>query len=268
MIPWKLFCALLELDYLSNSYFLKIGGALKERRDGRAGKRSSKRLKMDNNKLSTKNPQLDSPEKIQTFWIKATCDSRFCVLDAFAKKTNSLEFTDGLPRHGPSDWDKVTKHERSVFRFLIFIWNRTHALPWRQEWTPRNTAKLSASEMQGGTRNFFGQSFRTKNVLSKTCQWTLQNAVMDSPFCSWTVRSAEKRIFGENFSSPTDDFGGSKMRGYCLGQVFVVPILALVVCVSTVEWRFLLWAVNNHLNKKPSRTAIRLCARCTLEEGC
>ena len=122
--------------------------------------------------------------------------------------------------------------------------------------------------MQGGTRNFFGQSFRTKNVLSKTCQWTLQNAVMDSPFCSWTVRSAEKCIFGENLSSPTDDFGGSKMRGYCLGQVFVVPIFALGVCVSTVEWRFLLWAVNNHLNKKPSRTAIRLCARCALEEGC
>ena len=59
------------------------------------------------------------------------------------------------------------------------------------------------------------------------------------------------------------------MRGYCLGQVFVgVPIFAREVCVSTVEWRFLLWVVNNHLNKKPSRTAIRLCARCTLEEGC
>ena len=54
----------------------------------------------------------------------------------------------------------------------------------------------------------------------------------------------------------------------CLGQVFVgVPIFALGVCVSTVEWRFLLWAVNNNLNKKPSRTAIRLCARCALEEG-
>ena len=93
------------------------GGALKERRNGRAGKRSSKHLKMDNNKLSTKNPQLDSPEKIHIFWIKATCDSRFCVLDASEQKTNSSELTDGLPRHGPSDWDKVTKHERSVFRF-------------------------------------------------------------------------------------------------------------------------------------------------------
>ena len=62
---------------------------------------------------------------------------------------------------------------------------------------------------------------------------------MDSPFCSWTVGSAEKRIFGEKFSSPTDDFGGSKMRGYRLGQVFVgVPIFALGVCVSTVSGGF------------------------------
>ena len=43
---------------------------------------------------------------------------------------------------------------------------------------------------------------------------------MDSPFCSWTVRSAEKSHFGENFCSPTDDFGGSKMRGYYLGRIF------------------------------------------------
>ena len=93
-----------------------FGGALKERRNGRAGKRSSKHLEMDNNKLSTKNPQLDSPGKIHTFWIKATCDSRFCVLDASEQKTNSLELTDGLPRRGPSDWDKVAKDERSVFR--------------------------------------------------------------------------------------------------------------------------------------------------------
>ena len=164
---------------------------------------------------------------------------------------------------------KLPRTKDLCFSFLIFIWSRLYALPWRQESIARNTAKRSASEMQGGTRNFLGQSFRTRNVLSKTCQWTLQNAVMDSPFCSWTVRSAEKRIFGENFGSPTDDFGGSKMRGYCLGQVFVSdPISALGVCVSTVEWRSLLCAVNNHLNNKPSRTAIRLCARCTLEEGC
>ena len=59
------------------------------------------------------------------------------------------------------------------------------------------------------------------------------------------------------------------MRGYCLGQIFVgVPIFALGVCLSAFDWRFLLWVVNNQLNKKLSRTAIRLCARCTLEEGC
>ena len=45
------------------------GGALKERRNGRAGKRSSKNLKMDNNELST-NPQLDSPGKIHTYWSR------------------------------------------------------------------------------------------------------------------------------------------------------------------------------------------------------
>ena len=78
----------------------------------------------------------------------------------------------------------------------------------------------------------------------------------------------KNRIVGENFSSPTDDFGGSKRRDYRLGRIFVgVPVFFLGVCVSTFDWRFLLWAVNNHLNKKPSRTAIRLCARCTLRKA-
>ena len=59
------------------------------------------------------------------------------------------------------------------------------------------------------------------------------------------------------------------MRGYCLGRIFVgVPSFALGICLSTFDWRFLLWTVNNQLNKTPNRTAIRLCARCTLEEGC
>ena len=103
-------CLAGDVPYLDVTFF--CGGALKEQRNGRAGKRSSKHQKMDKNKLSAKNPHLDSPEKIHTFWIKA----RFCVLDASEQKTNSLELTDGLPRHGPSDWDKVTKYERSVFR--------------------------------------------------------------------------------------------------------------------------------------------------------
>ena len=106
-----------------------MGGALKERRNGRAGKRLSKHLKMDNNNLSTKNPQLDSPGKIHIFWIKATCDSRFCVLDASdsEQKTSSLELTDGLPKRGPSDWDKVTKDERSVSVFSFFGTEHTHS---------------------------------------------------------------------------------------------------------------------------------------------
>ena len=63
---------------------------------------------------------------------------------------------------------------------------------------------------------------------------------MDSLFCSWTVRSADKSHFGENFCSPTDDFGGSEMRGYCSGRIFVgVPVFALGVYVSTFDWRFL-----------------------------
>ena len=33
--------------------------------------------------------------------------------------------------------------------------------------------------------------------------------IMDSPFCLWTVRSAEKLHLGKNFCSRTDDFGGA-----------------------------------------------------------
>ena len=95
-------------DPHTEPYHKAYGGALKERRNGRAGKRSSKHLKMDN-KLSTKSPQLDSPGKSHTYWIKATCDSKLCVIDVSEQKTYSLELTDGLPIHGPSDWDKVIK---------------------------------------------------------------------------------------------------------------------------------------------------------------
>ena len=86
------------------------GGELKERRNGRAGKRSSKHLKMDNNKSSTKTPQLDSPGKIHMYWIKATCTSRFYELDVSEQRTYFVELTHRLPRHGPADWDKVTKN--------------------------------------------------------------------------------------------------------------------------------------------------------------
>ena len=77
--------------------------------------------------MSTKSQQLDLTGKIHTYWIKGTCDSRFCVLGVCEQKMHSLEFTDRLPRHGPSDWDKVTKDERSVFQLShTCIWNRTH----------------------------------------------------------------------------------------------------------------------------------------------
>ena len=56
--------------------------------------------------------------------------------------------------------------------------------------------------------------------------------LVDCPFCG-------KIAFWRNFCAATDDFGGSKMRGYYLGRVLVgVPIFALGICVSTFDWRF------------------------------
>ena len=251
------FCLVQCLCLTSNG-----GGALKERRNGHAGKRSSKHLKMDNNKLSTKNPQLDSSGKIHTYWIKATCDSRFCGLDVSEQKTYSLELTDRLPRHGPSDWDTLTKDERSVFQLdHIYLEQNTRTPMKTRMDSSKHSEAICVRDAGEDPATFLdNQSFRTRSVLSKTCQWTLQNAVMDSPFCSWTVRSAETRSFGENCSSPTGDFGSSKMRGCCLGRIIVgVPSFALGICLSTFEWRFLLWTVNNQLV---------LCVGCTLEEGC
>ena len=182
---------------------------------------------MDNNKLSTKNPQLDSPRTIHTFWIKATCNARFCVPDASEQKTNSLELTDRLPRHGPSDWDKVTKDERSVFRFShIYLEQNTR--------TPMKTRMDASKHNEAICVRDAGMNPQFSWTIFPYKKCTLQNLPMDSPkrrnglsvllvdcpFCG-------KRIFGENFSSPTDDFEGSKMRGYCLGQAFVgVPIFA------------------------------------------
>ena len=82
------------------------------------------------------------------------------------------------------------------------------------------------------------------NELSKRPYWTLR-------FARGLSSSAEKSHFGRkgHFCSPTDDFGGSKMRGYCLGRILVgVPVFALGVCVSTFDWRFL--AVG-YLNNQP-----------------
>ena len=100
------------------------------------------------------------------------------------------------------------------------------------------------------------------NELSKRTQWTLR-------FPRGLSVLRKNRTFGEIFCPPTH-FEGSKMCCCCLGQDFVgVPVFALGVCVSTFDFGgFLLWVLNNHLNKTPSRIAIRLCARCTLEEGC
>ena len=150
------------------------GGALKERRNGLAGKRSSKHLKMDNNKLSTKNTQLDSPGKIHIFWIKATCDSRFCVLDASEQKKNSLELTDGLPRHGPSDWDKVTKDERSVFQFSHIYLEHNTRTPMKTRMDSSKHSEAICVRDAGRNPQFFGAIFTDKKC-------TFQNLPMDSP---------------------------------------------------------------------------------------
>ena len=97
-------------------------GLLKERRHGPAGKRSSTQ-NMDHNMLSAKTRSETHLEKFTLAGLRprAISDS---VLDVSEQKEYSLDLTDGLPRHGPSDWDKVTKHERSVFNFVLFITNR------------------------------------------------------------------------------------------------------------------------------------------------
>ena len=187
------------------------GGALEDRRNGRAGKRLSKHPKMDKNKLSTKTPQLDFPRKIHTHWIKTTCDSRFCVLDVSEQKTHSLELRDGLPRHGPSASTKDL-----CFSFVILIRNETHTHTHTDTDTQTHTHTHTHShedkdgllETQqndlrqrcgAGIRHFLGQSFRTRSVLSKTCQWTLQKAEMDSPFCTWSESVLWKNhVFGES----------------------------------------------------------------------
>ena len=129
---------------------------------------------MDNNKLSTKNLQLDSPEKTHTFWINATCDSRFCVLDASEQKTNSLELTDGLRRHGPSDWDKVTKHERSVFRFShIYLEQNTR--------TPMKTRMDSSKHSEAICVRDAERNPRFSWKIYRTRKCTLQSLPMDSP---------------------------------------------------------------------------------------
>ena len=175
------------------------------------------------------NPQLDSPEKIHTFWIKATCDSRFCVLDAYEQKANSLEFTDGLPRHGPSDWDKATKHEKSVFRFSQNSLEQNTRTPMKTRMDSSKHSEVICVRDAGRTRNFLGQSFRTKNVLSKTCQWTLQTPC-------WTLRFARglsalrKNAFLEKISAlqPT-----TLEAPKC-----VVTVLAKFLLLPSLPWAY------------------------------
>ena len=108
-----------------------FGRALKERRNGHAGKRSSKHLKMDNNKLSTKNPQLDSPGKIHTYWIKATCDSRLSVLDVSEQKFTLWSSQTDCQYTAPLIGTKLPRTTTLCFNFIIFIWNRTRGPPMK-----------------------------------------------------------------------------------------------------------------------------------------
>ena len=103
-----------------------VGGALKERQNRRAGKRSSKHLKMDNNKLSTKKQQLDFQGKIHTCWIKAACDSRFCVLDVSEQKRTLWSSQTDCQCTARLTGIKLPRITGLCFNIIMFVWNRKH----------------------------------------------------------------------------------------------------------------------------------------------
>ena len=201
-------------------YICSYGGALKERRNGRAGKRLSKHQKMDKNKLSTETPQLDFPGKIHIHWIEATCNSRFCVLDVSEQKTYSFG-THSLTAKARPLWLEHGYQGRKIKVSLLSFWFGTeHSFTWRQGWTPQNTAKRSASEMQDRNPQFSWTIFPDKKC-------TPQNLPMDSPKgrsglsvllvdCPFSgkITFLEKR--SGKFGSPTDHFGDSKMPGFSI----------------------------------------------------
>ena len=112
--------------------------------------------------------------KIHTFWINATCNSRLCVLDASEQKTNSLELTDGLPRHGLSDWDKVTKDERSVLQFSHLCLEQNTRTSMKTRMDSSKHSEAICVRDAGKNPQFSWTTFPHKNC-------TLQNLPRDSP---------------------------------------------------------------------------------------
>ena len=136
----------------------------------RGNGRSSKK-KIDNDKLSAKNLPLDSSENILTYWNKATCDSRFCVLDVCEQKTYSLEQTSSN----------------------LGIWIRTH-----NHMKTRMDSKHSEAicvRCKAGIRIFFENLSGQGMYFPKPANRLSKRVALDSPFCSWTVRSVERSHF-------------------------------------------------------------------------
>ena len=120
------------------------------------------------------NPQLDSPGKIHTYWIKATCDSKFFVLDVSEQKNVLFGAHRRIANARPLWLGQSYQGLKLCVSTLSSLFGTEHgALPWRQGWTPRNTAKRSALEMQGRNPQFAWTIFPDKKC-------TLQNLPMHS----------------------------------------------------------------------------------------
>ena len=114
--------------------------------------------KVVNQKPAARLPRKDSHLLDQGhLWFQAFCDRRL--------RTENILF--GAHRRiantrPPLSGTKLSRTKTQCFNFIIFIWNRTRALPWRQGWTPRNTTKRSALEMQGKNPQFSWTIFLDK----------------------------------------------------------------------------------------------------------
>ena len=117
-----------------------------------------------------------------------------------------------------------------------------------------------------------GQDFGGVPLTPKTRMDSLKHseaickkAVMDSPFHSWTVGFAENRIFGETVWKILL----SNRAPWRLQNAWLPFRPNFWWCSRHLPWAhaFLhliggfLWTMNNHLNKTPSSTAIKLCSR-------
>ena len=206
---------------------------------------------MNNKKLSTKNP-LESTREIHTYWIKATCDSRLCALDASEQKRTLWNSQTDCQDTAPLTGTRLPRTQDLCFNFVIFLWNRIcPPMKTRINFSKHSEATCVRDAWEESAiylDNLSGQ----KCALSKTCQWTLRRS--RDGLCILLVD-----CFAEESHFLKHGFGNAAWCSRHLPWAYVS--LHLI-------GGFLLWAMNNHLNKKTSTTAIRLCARCTLEESC